>query len=280
MKSMTGYGSAEGRIGDGILFAEVRSINSRFLDVNCKIPPNMYPLEPGIKKTIQNNMIRGKVEVFLKEKKELATSFELVVNTRLVKEYKDALNQIMKMVGTKASSHLLEVVDLKDLVIHRDKPVNIELYWKQISNIIMQAVRKNDKMRRKEGAAIRTDQFKRLNILERTIASIETISNARSAKLHKEAAHNTKEGTNGISSLLDRLDITEEITRLKSHLSQFRGLIKKNGAVGRQLDFLLQEMHREINTLGSKASDGKISSHVVEAKAELEKLREQAQNIE
>lgn len=280
MKSMTGYGSAEGRVGDGILFAEVRSINSRFLDVNCKIPPSMYPIEPNIKKTIQNNIIRGKIEVFLKEKKELAQSFELVVNTRLVKEYKKALAQIMGMIGVKASSHLLEVVDLKDLVVHRDKPVNIELYWRQISSVIMVAIRKNDKMRRQEGDAIKTDQFKRLHSLEKTIFSIETLSNARSAKLHKGVENNTKEGTNGISSLLDRLDITEEITRLESHLSQYKNLIKKNGAIGRQLDFLLQEMHREINTLGSKASDGKISSYVVEAKAELEKLREQAQNIE
>lgn len=277
---MTGYGSSDGRVGEGVLFAEVRSINSRFLDINCKLPPVMYALESKIKKLIQNKLVRGKVEVFLKEKSEFAKSVNLVVNTKLVKEYKKCLGHVMAMIGAKVSSHLLEVVDLKDLVVSHETRVNIENYWKQMEAVINKAVLKLEIMRKKEGNAIKIDQLKRLKWLKGLCVKIEKRAGARlvEAKKKLEAVSAQSEQC---SSLIDRLDITEELVRLTSHIQQYLFLIgKKNGVVGRQLDFLIQEMHREINTLGSKACDGAISNLVVEAKSEIEKLREQVQNIE
>lgn len=289
MKSMTGYGASEGRVGKGVLFAEIRGVNSRFLDINCKLPPRMYVLEPKIKKFLQNKIVRGKLDVFLKEKTELAESLELRVNETLVKQYKRCLNEISGMLGMKASSHLLEVVDLKELVSFRDKPLNVESLWKQIERVLSLALGKFDSMRKKEGQALKIDQTKRIANLARLTASVSKLSEIRLKSEHKKVRERI-DVMNGatdenrvnceLASLSDKLDITEEITRLKSHISQYRHLIKKEGSVGRQIDFLIQEMHREINTLGSKACNSEISNLVVEAKAELEKLREQVQNIE
>jgi uncharacterized protein (TIGR00255 family) len=277
MKSMTGYGSAEGRVGKGVLFAEVRSVNSRFLDVNCKIPFSLYCLESKIKKTIQSRCLRGKIDIFIKERKDIAETFEMKVNTKLVEEYKKCLNHVVGIIGSRVSSHLLEVVDLKDLLIIREKPLNAELFWKQIERVILNALLRHDVMRRKEGDAIKRDQLKRLLILERSCSSIGKVMHARQKGIMKSAVNGS---STEASSVLDKFDVTEELTRLKSHIAQYRSLIRKSGGMGRQLDFLIQEMHREINTLGSKASNSKISGFVVMAKTEIEKLREQAQNIE
>lgn len=261
MKSMTGYGSSEGGVGEGLLFAEVRSINSRFLDINCKIPPYMFVLEPKIKKFIQNRVIRGKVEVFLKEKKEFSSVSELQVNKQLVKQYRACLKQITAMLGIKASSHLLEVVDLKDLVVFREKPVRLESMWRQMEKVILGAMKKMEAMRTAEGRAIEKDQTKQLKRLGKLLLAMERRLSTRPCDV-------------------SYVDVTEELTRFKSHIGQYRSIMKGVGAVGRQLDFLIQEMHREVNTLGSKSCDAKISGLVVEVKTEIEKLREQIQNIE
>lgn len=280
---MTGYGSSEGKVGRGLLFAEVRSVNSRFLDINCKLPFSMYPLEPKIKNIIQNNVIRGKVEVFVKERVHLGETVELSVNQALVKQYRKCLGEITQMLGMKASSHLLEVVDLKELVTVKERPLDMHSLWRQIEKVIITAVRKFDSMRIAEGAALKRDQLKRLNDFSRIVSMIEKRCGIRLNEYKKKVNEHIRDGVASdaeIANLSDKLDITEELIRLKSHISQYRSLIEKKGAVGRQIDFLLQEMHREINTLGSKASDGSMSSLVVEAKAELEKLREQVQNLE
>ena len=290
MKSMTGYGSSEGRVGRGVLFAEIRGVNSRFLDVNCKLPFNMYPLEPRIRNLLQGSITRGKIEIFIKERVSLAETFELEVNHDLVRQYKKCMNSINNMLGLKVSSHLLEVVDLKELVVTRDRPVNTEALWGQIQRVILQAIAKFDGMRRKEGDALRTDQLKRVREFHRIVTKLQSQVIRRADKMrHKMLSEATEAVGERVSqerinieigAAIDRMDVTEELTRLKSHIDQYLGLLNKKGAVGRQIDFLLQEMHREINTLGSKASDSQLSSLVVEAKSELEKLREQVQNVE
>lgn len=274
---MTGFGSAEGKVGKGVLYAEIRSVNSRFLDINCKIPPNMYVVESKIKKLIQNSTIRGKVDVFLREKVGLADTLELKVNTGLVKQYKNCLNQINGMLGVKTSSHLLEVVDLKELVMFCDKSVDINSFWKQMERVIVQAVSKFEIMRKNEGSALKNDQAKRVVELEKLVASIKKRTKLKIAECRKEMEDRLEAE---MTALIDRIDVTEELTRLASHASQYRSLMNKNGAVGRQLDFLIQEMHREINTIGSKANDSEMSNLVVSAKTEIEKLREQVQNVE
>jgi len=239
MKSMTGYGSSEGRVGKGVLFVEIRGVNSRFLDVNCKLPFGMYPLEPRIRNLVQKNIIRGKVDVFAKERANLADTIELHVNENLVKQYKKCLRTINQMMGVKTSSHLLEVVDLKDLVVSKDRPFNAILYWPQIEKVILGAVGKFDSMRKKEGETLKRDQNLRLKNLGRIVAKVRALSdkkieNVRSKKmLEIKSATNDKAAidktTAEIVSASDRLDITEEITRLGSHIQQYFDLFHKKG---------------------------------------------------
>lgn len=290
MKSMTGYGASEGKVGDGVLFVEIKSVNSRFLDVNCKLPPKMNPIESKIRRLVQDNVVRGKVEVFLKDKREFGDPYELCLNWNLARQYKRCLSELTKTLGLEASSHLLEVVDLKELVTFYEKPIAFNRLWGQIEQIIIVALKKFEQMRVKEGSAIKRDQIKRLSLLTRLIGSIEKKSRARTGeyrnKLRSKILENNCSGLDPqrleseVAIQTDRTDVTEEIIRLQSHVSQYRSLVTKSGAIGRQIDFLLQEMHREINTLGSKANDGDISRFVVSAKSELEKLREQVQNVE
>ena len=278
---MTGYGAAEEKVGKGVLFAEIRSVNNRFLDINCKLPPTMYAIEPRIKKLSQNKLLRGKLEVFLKAKKDLADSLKLSVNTGLVKQYRDCLTSITKMLGLKASSHLLEVVDLKELVVFHEDKLDVESLWKQIERVVRKAIERLDAMRKKEGQALKKDQLKRIVRLKQIFSSIEKRFDVKSDEYRSKVEAAVLETTSSDDiALPDRIDITEELIRLKSHIVQYSSLLRKAGAVGRQIDFLLQEMHREINTLGSKACDGHITTLVVDAKSELEKLREQVQNIE
>ncbi len=290
MKSMTGYGSAEGKVGQGTFFAEVRSVNSRFLDLSCKLPPSMYVLEPDIKKIVQNKILRGKIDVFCKEKTPFAEAVELSVNRELVKQYRKCLDEIGNMLGSKASSHLLEVVDLKELVMFREKKVDMRSMWKQMEKVLHAAIAKYDAMRLREGQALKRDQNLRLSNILRVVLQIEKRSAQRAGESRKKIESRIRANINGGNSPLsqngalsvtgEKSDITEEVTRLKSHIQQYRQMMQKSGAVGRQLDFLIQEMHREINTIGSKACDGTIAGLVVQTKAEVEKLREQVQNVE
>ena len=286
---MTGYGSAEGKVGQGTFFAEVRSVNSRFLDLACKLPPSMYVLEPDIKKIVQNKISRGKIDVFCKEKTPFAEAVELSVNRELVKQYRKCLDEISGMLGRKVSSHLLEVVDLKELVMFREKKVDMKSLWKQMEKVVHAALVKYDAMRVREGQALKRDQNLRLSNISRTISQIEKRSAQKAGESRKKLeskiranmnSGNLQQQNNAMPSAGEKSDITEEIIRLKSHIHQYRQMMQKSGPIGRQLDFLIQEMHREINTIGSKACDGAIAGFVVETKAEVEKLREQVQNVE
>ncbi len=292
MKSMTGYGSANGKVRKGAIFAEVRSVNSRFLDINCKIPPRMNVIEPKIKKLIQNSILRGKVDVYLKERAELEQSLELSLNLNLAKQYKKCLTKLKESLGEKSYAYLLEVVDLKDLILFKEKQVEYDKFWPGIERVIRQAIFKFDLMRRREGANLKKDQVKRVVILSKKIVIIKKKVNVWLSGYRSKIMVSMKRNgcstnsidqeklDNEVAIAAGRVDVTEELTRLQSHISQYKGLLAKKGAVGRQLDFIIQEMHREINTLGSKANDSSVSKHVVEFKSEIEKLREQVQNIE
>lgn len=289
MKSMTGYGSCEGKVGKGKVFIELKSVNNRFLDLNFKLPYRMNPIESQFKKFLQNNILRGKVDIFLKEKKEIESSTQLNLNLNLVQQYKNCLEELSKKIGLKASSHLLEVVDLKDLIVFQEKPLVFDGIWKEMEALLKRAFKIYDAMRVREGVALKKDQQIRLKLVENLVLKIERLvkdglENYRE-RLKKRVLQNAETVDEAkldaeMAIIADRQDVTEELTRLRSHVQQYRVLINKKGSIGRQLDFLIQEMHREINTLGSKANDGNISKIVVELKAEVEKLREQVQNVE
>lgn len=291
MRSMTGYGSAEGKVGKGAVFVEIRTVNHRYCDLQVKIPAKMGVLDPKLRKALQENIDRGKVEFFLKEKAGIEPSAHLVINEPLLRQYDATLKKVAKLLGQKTSVDLLSVVDLKELLIVREVNVSYEKLWSQIKKVVDAALARLNKMRVTEGRFLFQDQTKRVLKLhslvkqiqaqsEHTITRYKERTRSRLGKEIGRASIDENRLQADVSSLADRIDIAEEITRLQSHLVQYKTSLKSKGSIGRQLDFLLQEMNREINTIGSKALDADVSKYVVEAKSELEKLREQAQNIE
>lgn len=269
MRSMTGYGAAEGKVGKGKVFVEIRTVNHRYCDLQLKIPAKMGVIDPKLRKLLQGSIDRGKVDLFLKERIQIDPGMHLAINEPLVAQYQTAIRKLSRMLGQKAPSDLLSVVDIKELLIMQEGEVSYEPLWPQMKRIVDQAVTKLNKMRDAEGKFLFQDQTRRVAKIAQLVRNIQKLANQDEVRLQ-----------NDVSPMADRVDVAEEITRLQSHLSQYRGVLGEKGAIGRQLDFLLQEMNREINTIGSKALNVTISKLVVEAKSELEKLREQAQNIE
>jgi uncharacterized protein YicC (UPF0701 family) len=269
MRSMTGYGAAEGKVGKGKVFVEIRTVNHRYCDLLIKIPPKMGVLDPKIRKLLQGCIDRGKVDFFLKERIGIEPNARLVINEPLVQQYQQVLRKLSRLVGQKVPSDLLSVVEIKDLLLVQEGEVSYEALWTKVKPVVDQAVSRLNKMRDTEGRFLHQDQVKRVARIALLVKQIQKLANQDEVNLHNDE-----------SPMADRVDVAEEITRLQSHLSQYRGVLNAKGAIGRQLDFLLQEMNREINTIGSKALNVAISKSVIEAKSELEKLREQAQNIE
>lgn len=278
---MTGYGAAEGKVGAGTIFIEVRTVNHRYCDLSLKIPPKMNVLDQKIRKHLQQAVSRGKCELYLKERQELESKPTARVNIQLAKAYQKSLRRVERELGLEERD-ILDVVDLKEFVSVTEKPVRYERYWSQIQRILVKAVNQLEKMRATEGRHIRSDQRRRLLQLQQIMRQVGKKTKAnqkRNAKqLEKQRDNGRDTGRENVP--IDRSDITEELVRLDSHCDQYRKFFTTTGPVGRQLDFLIQEMNREVNTIAAKAGDAEISQMVVVAKAELEKLREQVQNIE
>lgn len=288
MKSMTGYGTAEGRVGRGRLFLEVKTVNHRFCEINIKQPPKMGVLESHIKKYLQNRYIRGKVDVFVKEKEPLFGDTELFVDTELAKKYLHCLKKLEKNLKLKASDEFLHYVAFDHFVTLKEKEGDYSRMWNQIEKLLTQACNHVDKMRGKEGSHTQQDQLKRVKLIEKYISQIHKRSST-ALNRHRERVRHMVSGSGQVDEqrletevayLGGRQDIAEELTRLESHIKQYESLLKYRDAVGRKLDFLLQEVNREVNTIGAKAADAEISRLVVDCKTELERLREQVQNVE
>lgn len=286
MKSMTGYGAAEGKVGHGRVFVEIRSVNHRYCDLNLKIPPKFNVLEHQMRKLVQAAVSRGKVELFLKERVDIAPEPKVVVNMQRAKVLQRCLRTLERDLKQPRRA-LLDVIDLRELICSEEQPIQYGNRWPDIAPICRRALQHYEQMRRLEGTHLLRDQRKRLGYLRKLISQIQRQALRNQQQLQREVQRDLQrlqtEGRNGgeqLGSSIDRTDITEEVVRLESHFSQYHRLLAIKDPVGRQLDFLLQEMNREVNTIASKAGDAAISQRVVEAKSELEKLREQAQNIE
>lgn len=292
MKSMTGYGSADGKVGRGELYIEIKSVNHRFCDISYKIPPKMGVLESYIRDIIQTKVSRGKVEIYFKEKMDIAQSGEMIVNVELARKYQKIIQKLNAVLGIKkVDINLYDIIDVRELISTKETSVSYEEYWKSIESILRNALSKFDKMRKVEGLHIKKEQQRQLNELsgilkrvqmqsKKTVNGYEARMRSRLDVLLKGATLDEQRVRSELAFLADKFDVAEELSRLDSHIKQYRALLESNESVGRSLDFLLQEMNREINTLGSKANDVVNSKHVVDIKGILEKMREQAQNIE
>jgi uncharacterized protein (TIGR00255 family) len=293
IKSMTGYGKAEAVLDGRKFLIEMKSVNHRFLEISLRMPGMLLPLEGEIKKRIGEQFSRGRIEVTLRVDGDgsTETAGRFTLNLPLVRNYHALLCQL------KEEFHLSDEVTLAMMAGFRDAFVSVETVqdpvtlWEGLSKVLAEAIRMLTEMRAKEGKSLKRDLTGRLDLIAGSLEEIAGRAPQVVLDYQKRLTDRVRELTGGmvidearllqeVAIMADKSDITEEIVRFRSHIDQFAELLTGDDAAGRRIDFLIQEMGREINTIGSKSGDAEISRNVIEIKSELAKLREQVQNIE
>ncbi len=289
--SMTGFGRAEGDTTLGKVFVESRSVNHRYCDINLKLPKRLSLFENRMKEMIRSQVSRGRIDVSLRLENSGEEKVQLSVDLDLAKQYYRVLHELKEKLQLKDDITLNLLAGAKDLIMAKEEIGDIEPYCQEVLRILEQSLKNMDDMKRLEGESLANDLQQRLETISKQFQMIKQQFPSRLEttlnRLH-DRLRSLLEGMEvdpsrfqqEIAFLAERTDITEEIVRAESHLAQFRTLLEGNEPVGRKMDFLLQEIHREVNTVSAKVNDAEISQRVVEIKSELEKIREQVQNIE
>ena len=292
MKSMTGFGKREVLSQGTMVGVEIRSVNHRFCEIMARLPKTLSSMELGLKEQIKQVCERGRVEVMVTVNGVGPASKKVVTLDReLARRYIQELKSLQRDCHLSGAIDVNIVAGFRDLFSVNEEVAPLQDLSNVVAGLTQKALSDLEKMRKKEGAALQKDLTQRLHTIEgrlRTVqqripAALEVSAvrlKGRVAKLLEGQSVNMDRVAQEMAMLAERSDVTEELTRLRSHVGQFRAALKEKGPVGKRLDFLLQEMGREVNTIGSKANDGEISTEVVELKSELEKIREQVQNIE
>jgi uncharacterized protein (TIGR00255 family) len=291
IKSMTGFGRRQGVWQDGTVTVEIRSVNHRFLEASIRMPKSIGRLEEAFKKSVQEHCARGRVEltVFVQGNRGGVRSLQL--DAGLAKQYYQSLRTLQRSLKLGGSIDIGLVAGFRDVLTVSDQPTEDQKLAKLVEKLGLLAVQDLVKMRRKEGALLAQDLAKRLEILGGLKAQVAHRAPAvvqesflrmksRVEKLLDGPASDLPRLHQELALYADRSDITEELVRLDVHMVQFGQTVQSTQPVGKTLDFLLQEMGREVNTIGSKANDTVIATAVVQMKSELERLREQVQNVE
>jgi uncharacterized protein (TIGR00255 family) len=270
---------------------EIRSVNHRFLEISCRLPRPLSHLEDSFKKTIQQYCTRGRIDTTVTVQAGKGRAGSVNLDQSLAKQYHQALCTLKKSLKLSGSVDLALIAGLRDVLSVSDQPTEDPKLAKLVQRLTSQALKDLEAMRMREGKALAEDMKARIQ----TIRGHKTLVAARTPLLVQEIFDKMKirvEKLLGsdipdpprlyqeLAVYADRGDITEEIVRLDSHMIQFEQTLDRADSVGKTLDFLLQEIGREVNTIGSKANDAEIAGHVVQMKAELERIREQVQNVE
>ena len=291
VKSMTGYGRAVETVGGREFTVEVRSVNNRYLDCTVKLPRSLSFAEDTVKQAVKNTISRGKVDVFVSTRSEGGDDVTVSLNETVVEGYLAAMEQMAQRYGIKNDVSVSVLASMND-VFTLDKPqVDEQQLLCDLMQVVHRALEGYDAMRKTEGQALEQDLRSRGRTILDLVAAVEagsaqTVIDYRTRLENKlrEVLENTSIDESRILTeaaiFADKVAVDEETVRLRSHLDQMNAMLTTGGAVGRKLDFLLQEMNREANTIGSKCSDVRLARVVVDIKAELEKIREQTQNIE
>ncbi len=291
LKSMTGFGRSEGETTLGRVSVEIRSINHRFCDVAVKLPKRLGPFENRIKEMIRASISRGKIDVTLRLDSSGEGRVQFNVDSVLAGQYYGALRTLKESLQLPGEITLDMLTGAKDIITAKEEVDDVEPYWNEIVPILQQSVRQINEMKRSEGESLSRDIGQRFKGISHELQEVKEQFpknfEAYRGRFH-ERLQALLQGTEVDSSrfeqeialLADRMDITEEIVRAESHLAQITHVLNKEETVGRKMEFLIQEIHREVNTISNKANDAGISQRVVAIKSELEKIREQIQNIE
>jgi uncharacterized protein (TIGR00255 family) len=290
-RSMTGFGAGEIATSAGRYGVEIRSVNHRFRDVVVRIPRDLSPLEDRVRAVVQARVFRGRVDVAVVRDDYGRRPRAVKADAALAKAYVDALDGLRQTLPISGGVDLSLLLSLPDLVKIEEEKEDVEASWPAVERGVTTALDRLIAMREAEGVRLGADLLERLSRLERLAEAIANRAprvvedyHARLGRRVQELAGSVAVDPGRLAAevalFADRSDITEEVTRFRSHLAQFRATVGGTGAVGRTLEFIVQEMGREANTIGSKANDLEITRHVIAIKAELENLREQIQNVE
>ncbi len=292
MKSMTGFGKREALSQGTMVGVEIRSVNHRFCEIMVRLPKTFTSLELGLKEQIKQVCERGRVELMVTVNGGgTATKKVVQLDRPLARRYVQELQVLQRECQLSGTIDVNVIAGFRDVFSVTEETAPITDLSPVVMGLTKKALSDVEKMRRKEGAVLQKDLIQRIHTIEDHLRTIQQripvalqASNVRLKgrveKILEGQALNKDRLAQEIVLLAERSDVTEELIRLQSHLAQFRTGIKSKTPVGKRLDFLLQEMGREVNTIGSKANDREISAEVVELKSELEKIREQVQNIE
>ncbi|MBL8920848.1 MAG: YicC family protein [Myxococcaceae bacterium] len=291
LRSMTGFGSGRGVVTDEEVVVEVKSVNHKFCEVKARLPRELSALEAALVRRVKERVARGSLELTVKRSGRGATALVPVVDAGLAKAYRAAFAELARVTGLPDTASVRELSALPNVMRLEEPQVDLSKVSQALDAAVDQALSALEAMRSTEGRAIEKDLLARLEAVEKSVLEVERLApvsideyrarlSDRIAELSKGLSIDPQRLAQEVAFFAERCDVAEELTRLKSHFVQFRALCAAADPAGRKLDFLVQEMHREVNTTGSKSANAAIAGHVVQLKAELERVREQVQNVE
>ena len=289
--SMTGFGRGEASGGGYQVAIELKSVNHRFLEIVVRIPRNYNSVEERIRKTLQENFQRGRIEVHVNVAETEERKRLVKVDNDLALSYDKTLKDLALALHTEYETDIYRLVGFPEVLSVAEPEIDLEVFWDTCAEALLKASDGFTQMRRCEGEKLTVDLTRRIDLLADYLHTIAERApyvvtdyhdrlQERIQALLGEVALDPQRLANEVAYFADRASITEELVRFDSHLAQSREALQSNEAVGRKLDFLVQELNREINTIGSKANDLMIGQQVIKVKSELEKIREQIQNLE
>ncbi|OOM13645.1 YicC/YloC family endoribonuclease [Clostridium saccharobutylicum] len=292
IKSMTSFGRAQSEEGKDMCFSiEMKSVNHRYLDINIRMPKMMFALEEKIRNIISKRLNRGKVDVFINYKNYANNAGKVILNMELAKSYYECLKQIQEQLNTIDDVSTCKIARFPDIITLAEQEENLEDIFSEIVPLVESSLDLMEEMRIREGEKLKEDILLKLDIIKNNVEEIEKVSDNIPKNYKKKLEERLGELLSGVdidesrialevAILSDKAAVDEEITRLKSHLNQMQSTLELNEPIGRKLDFIIQEMNREANTIASKSADIDMTNKVIEIKNIIEKIREQVQNIE
>lgn len=290
IKSMTGFGRGKYENEGRFYTVEIKAVNHKYNDISIRCPRFLNSFEDKIRKLISSNISRGKIDVFINFDNYSSEGNIIHFNTELAKEYVKGLDELSKETGVKYEVNVMDISKMPEILkIEEDE--NEEIIGKELMIAVEDALQKFVEMREQEGQKLVEDMQKRIKFVEQKVQEIEKFSSTLVQEYMQKLENRVKElmenkvvDENRLAQEIvifsDKSSIEEELTRLKSHINQFNNFCKGESPIGKKIDFLIQEMNREVNTIGSKANCLEITNRVIELKTEIENIREQVQNIE
>ena len=292
IRSMTSFGRAQSEEGKASCFSiEMKSVNHRYLDINIRMPRMMFALEEKIRNIVSKKLNRGKVDIFINYKNYGNNVGKANLNMKLAKDYYECLKQIQKELCIIDDISTTKLARFPDVINLEEPEENLDNIFNQISPLIESALKLMEEMRNREGKKLKEDILSKIQIIEMYVEEIEKLADNIPKSYKKKLEERLSELLSGVdidesrialevAILSDKAAVDEEITRLRSHLSQMKSTLDIDEPIGRKLDFIIQEMNREANTIASKSTDIDMTNKVIEVKNTIEKIREQVQNIE